>query len=144
MVVFQHEPTANVLFIFKLAKIKLWLEVLETTEISLEDLINPGSKLPVEKWFDFILSSGGIGSKPTILRLALSLTCPTASPFKLCMVRSRPFSNTSRNARSWKSMVNEADNELISIQMRLPTLRQIYHKNCYSWCYHENLLDFYQ
>ncbi|CAN6584281.1 unnamed protein product [Malus baccata var. baccata] len=55
--------------------------LLGTSSITLDDLLNPVSKLQVEKWFELTPNSAGPGSKPISIRIALSSTTPIPSPY---------------------------------------------------------------
>lgn len=127
---FQCEPTGHMLFelisysssILSISKTPI---LLKSSTITLEDLLSPVSKLQVEKWFELMANSAVVGSKP-ILRIALSLTTVIFSSYVLHMVCTRPLSKSCflslsgrfQNAKSWTCFVDEADNELMSIQMR--------------------------
>ncbi|KAK9270879.1 hypothetical protein L1049_026465 [Liquidambar formosana] len=102
-------------------------EILGTTLISLENLLNPVSTFSIEKWFELVPSSGIVSSKPISLRIALSFTPPVLAPYALQLVWTYPFSSSScfnpltgkvQHAKSWTRVVDEAGNEVISIQMR--------------------------
>ncbi|XP_068312580.1 glycine-rich domain-containing protein 1-like [Pyrus communis] len=54
--------------------------LLGTSTITLDDILNPVSKLQVEKWFQLTSNSAGPGSKPISIRIALSSTTPIPSP----------------------------------------------------------------
>ncbi|KAF8406138.1 hypothetical protein HHK36_008218 [Tetracentron sinense] len=129
---FQCEPTGELLFelmshspsnlpISKPAK------TMGTTSISLQDFVDPISKLSVEKWFELVPRSGIVGSKPICLRIAVSLTVPTQAPHVLRMVQPRTFSKNScffplpgrvQHSKSWMCVVDESGNDVINIQMR--------------------------
>lgn len=126
---FQCEPTGHMLFelmsyspsILSISKTPILLKT-----ITLEDLLGPVSKLQVEKWFGLMANSAVVGSKPIILRIAFSLTTLILSSYVLHMVCTCPLSKSCflslsgrfQNAKSWTCTVGEADNELMSIQMR--------------------------
>ncbi|CAB4267367.1 unnamed protein product [Prunus armeniaca] len=128
---FQCEPTGHMLFelmsyspsILSISKTPILLKT-----ITLEDLLGPVSKLQVEKWFGLMANSAVVGSKPIILRIAFSLTTLILSSYVLHMVCTCPLSKSCflslsgrfQNAKSWTCTVGEADNELMSIQMRNP------------------------
>ncbi|GFZ18880.1 DNA-binding protein, putative [Actinidia rufa] len=100
---------------------------LGSTSISLEDFLAPVSTLSVEKWLELLPSSYTVNSKPIGLRVALSFSIPTPAPHVLQMVRSQPFSKSScffplpgrvKFTKSWTRVIDEAGNEVISLQMR--------------------------
>lgn len=99
-------------------------KVLGKTSINLEDLQNVASKLPIEMWLD--LKSAVNWSKPIGIRIGFSLTPPFLAPYELHMVPTRPsigsyFSfllpRKFQQVKNWTNIVDEAGNEIISIQM---------------------------
>ncbi|XP_057482081.1 glycine-rich domain-containing protein 1-like isoform X2 [Actinidia eriantha] len=102
-------------------------KTLGSTSISLVDFLAPVSTLSVEKWLELVPSSYTVNSKPIGLRVALSFSIPTPAPHVLQMVRSRPFSKSScffplpgrvKFTKSWTRVIDEAGNEVISLQMK--------------------------
>ncbi|KAJ0040712.1 hypothetical protein Pint_27773 [Pistacia integerrima] len=98
-----------------------------TTSLSLENFLDPVSKLRVEKWIDLMPSSGTVSSKPISLRISISFTLPTLATRVLHMVRSRPSSKSScffpipgmvQHAKSWARVIDETHSEVIKLQMR--------------------------
>ncbi|KAL2317584.1 hypothetical protein Fmac_031460 [Flemingia macrophylla] len=98
-------------------------KVLGKTSINLEDLQSVASKLPMEKWLD--LTSAVNWSKPISIRIGLSLTPPVSAPYLLHFVsmhhcKGSYFSfllpRKSQQIKGWTNVVDEADNEIISIQ----------------------------
>lgn len=84
--VVQCEPAGELVFelmsyspsILSMSKTPI---LLGTSSITLDDLLNPVSKLQVEKWFELTPNSAGPGSKPISIRIALSSTTPIPSPY---------------------------------------------------------------
>ncbi|KAF5181520.1 Glycine-rich domain-containing protein [Thalictrum thalictroides] len=129
---FQCEPTGE-LFFELVSQMPSTLrlsrpdKILGTTSITLQNMLDPVSKLSIEKWLELVPSSGNLDSKPICLRIAVSVTTPAPAPHVLHMVRSRP---SLRNAcflslpggiqlgKSWTSLIDETGNEIINIQMR--------------------------
>lgn len=138
--VFQCEPTGELFFeLMTSSSLNLPTEravkVLGTTSISLEHLIHPISKLPIEKWFDLMPNPGVTVSKPFSLRIALSLTAPTPAPYVAQMVRTGPFSKSpcfiplpgrSLHLDTKTFILDEADNEIISLLMRCVKLKHAF------------------
>lgn len=132
VVTFHCEPTGELVlelesYLPSSSNTERAVNMLGTKSISLEDYLTTASKLPVEILFQSAPNSGVAGSKPVSLTLAFSLTSPTPSPYVLHMVPARPFPNDSsflspsgrsQTAKSCTSIVDEADNELMRIQMR--------------------------
>lgn len=103
------------------------VEVLGSTAFSLEDLVCPASKLTMEKWLEVVPSTKIKVLEPICIRVAVSVTTPTAAPYVFHMVRSRAFSKTScffplpgsiQYAKNWTRVIDDAGDELISLQMR--------------------------
>ncbi|KAF2295742.1 hypothetical protein GH714_033792 [Hevea brasiliensis] len=101
-----------------------------TASLSLQDYLNPVSKLSIEKCVELQPSSGNLSSKPICLRIAVSLTVPIQSPYVLHMVRSKslsktcffPLSGRVQHAKVWTHITDENDAEVISLQMRDSTV----------------------
>lgn len=103
------------------------VEVLGSTAFSLEDLVCPASKLTMEKWLEVVPSTKIKVLEPICIRVAVSVTTPTAAPYVFHMVRSRAFSKIScffplpgRNqyAKNWTYVIDDDGDEVISLQMR--------------------------
>ncbi|KAK9097038.1 hypothetical protein Sjap_022535 [Stephania japonica] len=99
---------------------------LGSTTISLHELLNPISKLSVDKWFELLPNTNSLNSKPISLWIAVSITVPTPAQYLLQMVKSNPFLRNScftplgtsiQQAKS-TCIVDEVGNEIISLQMR--------------------------
>lgn len=137
VIVFQCEPTGELFFeLMTSSSLNLPTEravkVLGTTSIPLEHLIHPISKLPIERWFDLRPNPGVTVSKPISLLIALSLTAPTPAPYVVQMVRTGSFSKSpcfiplpgrSLHLDSKTFILDEADNEIISLLMRCVKLK---------------------
>ncbi|KAF3682726.1 putative transcription factor bHLH93-like [Capsicum annuum] len=98
-----------------------------SAKVSLEDLVSPNSKLTVEKWLEVVPSSKMETVKPICLRVAVSVTTPTAAPYVFHFVRPRAFSKAScffplpgriQNTKNWTRVIDDAGDEVISLQMR--------------------------
>ncbi|XP_065873751.1 glycine-rich domain-containing protein 1 [Euphorbia lathyris] len=96
-----------------------------TASLSLQDFLNPVSKLAEEKWVDLLPSSGGMSSNPICLRIAISFTVPTEAPRVLYMVRPQslsscffPLPGKIQHVKGWTNITDEIDTEIISLQMR--------------------------
>ncbi|KAK9163477.1 hypothetical protein Syun_004379 [Stephania yunnanensis] len=111
-------PSPSSLPISRLAK------SLGSTTISLHDLLNPISKLSVDKWFELTPTSNSLNSKPISLRIAVSITVPTPAQYLLQMVKSNFLRNScftpGMSIQQAKStcIVDEVGNEIVSLQMR--------------------------
>ncbi|KAG6648661.1 hypothetical protein CIPAW_07G161800 [Carya illinoinensis] len=137
VIVFQCEPTGELFFeLMTSSSLNLPTEravkVLGTTSIPLEHLIHPISKLPIERWFDLRPNPGVTVSKPISLLIALSLTAPTPAPYVVQMVRTGSFSKSpcfiplpgrSLHLDSKTFILDEADNEIISLLMSESTIK---------------------
>ncbi|XP_044495216.1 glycine-rich domain-containing protein 1-like [Mangifera indica] len=129
---FQCEPTGELLFeLASHSTSKLPVvgasKTMGTTSLSLQNFLDPVSKLGVEKWFDLMPSSGTMSSKPVSLRISVSFTLPTLAPHVLHMVRSRPLSKSScffpitgrvQHPKSWACVIDETNSEVIRLHMR--------------------------
>lgn len=98
-----------------------------SAKVSLEDLICPTSKLTMEKWVEVVPNSKMETLKPIYLRVAISVTTPIPAPYVFHFVRSRAFSKTScffplpgriQYAKNWTGVIDDAGDEVISLQMR--------------------------
>lgn len=128
---FQCQPTGNLLFelmstpcVLPLTKLS---KTIGTTSISLEDLLSPDSNLTAEKWLDLVPCSNIMEAKPVGLRVAISVTIPTAAPYTLHMARSRQFSKNSclfplpvkvHLSKNCTRIVDEYGNMVLNLQMR--------------------------
>ncbi|GAB4848832.1 hypothetical protein Ancab_003626 [Ancistrocladus abbreviatus] len=129
---FHCEPTGELLLELishspsNLAMTKRF-KAIGSTSLSLQELLDPVSKLSMERWLELVPSSGTTSSKPTFLRVALSVTIPTEAPQVLHMVRSQPLCKSScffplpgriQHAKSCTRVIDESGNDVISLQMR--------------------------
>lgn len=98
-----------------------------TTSIILQDLMDPNSKLSVEKWFELKSHSEKLDSKPVSLHVAASFTAPFPAPQILHMFKSHPISmNTCffplhgkvQRTQRWARFTDDNGNDVISLQMR--------------------------
>lgn len=98
-------------------------KVLGKTSINLEDMQKVASKVPIDKWLD--LTPAVNWSKPIGIRIGLSLTPPVSAPYELHFVCTHPFRGSYfsfllprkfQQLKCWTSVVDEAGNEIISIQ----------------------------
>lgn len=92
--------------------------VLGTASISLQDLMKPDSSLSYERWIELFPNSGTLSSQPINLRIALSFTPPVQAPFMLHLVKAH------RQGKGWTCIVDDAGNEIMSLQMRCIKLIQ--------------------
>ncbi|OIT19738.1 PREDICTED: glycine-rich domain-containing protein 2-like isoform X1 [Nicotiana attenuata] len=129
---FQCEPSGHLLLELMSQSshglpISKSVEVLGSTAFSLEDLICPASKLTMEKWLEVVPSTKIEVLEPICIRVAVSVTTPTAAPYVFHMVRSRAFTKTScffplpgsiQYAKNWTGVIDDAGDEVISLQMR--------------------------
>ncbi|KAH0929645.1 hypothetical protein HID58_015372 [Brassica napus] len=130
---FQCEPTGELRFQLvstSPSKIPVSREPksLGFASLSLEEFFSPAiTQLSVEKWLELIPSKGSrTDPKPISLRVAVSFTPPTRCPSVLHMVQSRPswkgycffpIIRKSRHSKSSTYVVDEAQTEVISLQM---------------------------
>ncbi|CAN4090556.1 unnamed protein product [Withania somnifera] len=98
-----------------------------SAKVSLEDFVCPTSELTMEKWLEVVPSSKMETVKPICLRVAISVTTPTAAPYVFHFVRPRAFSKTScffplpgriQYAKNWTRVIDDVGDEVISLQMR--------------------------
>lgn len=103
------------------------VEVIGSTALSLEDLTCPASQLTMEKWLEVVPSTKIEALEPICIRVAISVTTPTAAPYVFHMVSSHAFSKFSclftfhgriQYAKNWTHVIDDAGNEIISLQMR--------------------------
>ncbi|CAN1184389.1 40S ribosomal protein S4 [Linum perenne] len=92
-----------------------------TTLLSLENLLNPISRLAEETWLELLPASGKMTSFP------ISLTVPTQAPYVLDLTHPRSLSKGScffplpgrvHHAKRWMDITNETSGETMSLQMR--------------------------
>ena len=99
-------------------------KTLGSASLSLEDYLDPVSKLSVQKWLELVPGSGTTNSKPILLQVAISFTVPTLAPFTLEMVQSPPISSSfvmPQHAMAWTHVMDEIGIKIISLQMRYST-----------------------
>lgn len=125
---FQCEPTGElVLALISKPAISGRAKTIGTTSIPLHDLMDPNSKLTVDKWFDLSPHSGNLDFKPVSLHVAASFTVPFPAPQVLRMIKPCPISiNTcffpipgrGQQIRRWTRFMDDNGNDIISLQMR--------------------------
>ncbi|KAJ9177456.1 hypothetical protein P3X46_012674 [Hevea brasiliensis] len=127
---FQCEPKGEL--IFELIShspsnllVKNAFKTMGTASLSLQDFVNPISKLSIEKRVELLPSSGNLSSKPICLQIAVSFTVPIQAPYVLHMVHSQSLSKSSclfpfpvQHAKIWTHINDEYGSEIISLQMR--------------------------
>ncbi|MBA0760976.1 hypothetical protein Gotri_023685 [Gossypium trilobum] len=133
VLLFQCEPTGELHFELvsnsaSTLPVTKTCKTLGTASLSIEEFLDPVSKLAVEKWLDLVPPSVNGSSKPIGLRVAASFTVPTAAPHVLHMVRSHPFSKgscfqlpltgTVPSGKSYTRVIDETQAEVIRLQMR--------------------------
>lgn len=97
-----------------------------TTSIALQDLMNPDSKLSIEKWFELKPQSGTVDSEPVCLFVAVSFTVPVPAPLELRMLKSHPVSTNAsflplqekERIKSWTRFLDHKGDEVICLQLR--------------------------
>ncbi|RZS01619.1 hypothetical protein BHM03_00031509 [Ensete ventricosum] len=97
-----------------------------TTSIALQDLMNPDSKLSIEKWFELKPQSGTVDPEPVCLFVAVSFTVPVPAPLELRMLKSHPFSTNAsflplqekERIKSWTRFLDHNGEEVICLQLR--------------------------
>ena len=94
---FQCEPTGELLFeLISHSTSNLPItrapKILGSTSLSLQDFLEPVSKLSVEKWLELVPSSTNVITKPICLRVSVSFTIPSSAPCVFQMICSRPIS----------------------------------------------------
>ncbi|XP_015065966.1 glycine-rich domain-containing protein 1 [Solanum pennellii] len=103
------------------------VEVIGSTALSLEDLTCPASQLTMEKWLEVVPSTKIEALEPICVRVAVSVTTPSAAPHVFHMVCSRAFSKIScfftfrgriQYAKNWTHVTDDVGDEIISLQMR--------------------------
>ncbi|WCJ32038.1 hypothetical protein M5689_013483 [Euphorbia peplus] len=127
---FQCEPTGELHFELisnspSSLLVSRGFKTMGTASLSLEDFLNPVSKLTDEKWVDLLPSSGSITSKPISLRIAISFTVPMEAPRVLRMAHPQslrscffPLRGKIQHTKGWTDITDENDTEIISLQMR--------------------------
>ncbi|KAL2348971.1 hypothetical protein Fmac_002971 [Flemingia macrophylla] len=128
---FQCEPTGELLFELMSSttsklSIRKSTKTLGSASFSMKDYLDPVSKLNVEKCLELIPSSGTIGSKPILLRVAISFTVPVPASYTVEMTQSCPFSKNNclcnlpvkPQVKSWTHVTSENGTRIISLQMR--------------------------
>ncbi|KAK7855107.1 glycine-rich domain-containing protein 1 [Quercus suber] len=126
--VFQCEPTGELVFELMTSSsfnlpIAGPVKVLGSSSITLENLLNPISKLLVDKWFEMSPSSEVMDSKPISLLIAVSSTAPFPAPYVVQMVHEHPFSKSScffplHGTSRHTCILDGSGNEVISFHMR--------------------------
>lgn len=129
---FQCEPNGHLLFDLMSCSssglpIPKSVKSMGSVKVSLEDLVCPTSTLTMEKWLEVMPSSKMETVKTIYLRVAVSVTTPAAAPYVFHFVRPRAFSNNSclfplpgriQHAKHWTRVIDDAGDEVISLQMR--------------------------
>lgn len=153
---FQCEPKGELLFELQsysnstlpIARSK----VMGHTSISLEDYLEPVSKLSDLKWLEIVPVAGYISSKPIRLQVAVSFTVPSPAPYLLHMVRSRtslkssclfPLPGRGLHAKNCTQVVDISDTEIVSLQMRYVNLHFLYQLLCTSQLMHLFMLNMF-
>lgn len=126
--VFRCEPSGELVFELMTSSsfnlpIAGPVKVLGTSSITLENLLNPISKLLVDKWLEMSPSSEVMDSKPISLLIAVSSTVPFPAPYVVQMVHEHPFSKSSRflplhGTSQHTCILDGSGNEIISFHMR--------------------------
>ncbi|XP_077234056.1 glycine-rich domain-containing protein 1-like [Tasmannia lanceolata] len=123
---FQCEPNGELMFALisyspSYLPISRRSKTMGMVSISLQDLLEPDSKLSVEKWFELTPNSG------ISLHIAVSFSVPALTPHVLHVIRSRPFSadicyfplaGRGQQLRRWTCVVDCTASEIMSLQMR--------------------------
>jgi hypothetical protein len=129
---FQCEPTGELLFeLMSHSSSKLPLrrspKKLGSAAFSMQDYLDPVSKLSIEKWLELVPHSGTMSTEPILLRVAISFTVPIPAPYTLQLAQSRPVSKNTcffnipvkpQHANSWTKVTDENGTRIISLQMR--------------------------
>ncbi|CAJ2647285.1 unnamed protein product [Trifolium pratense] len=129
---FQCEPTGELLFeLMSHSSSKLSLrrspKKLGSAAFSMQDYLDPVSKLSIEKWLELVPNSGTMSTEPILLRVAISFTVPIPAPYTLQLAQSRPVSKNTcffnipvkpQHAKSWTNVTDENGTRIISLQMR--------------------------
>ncbi|KAM3688597.1 hypothetical protein ACJW31_10G163000 [Castanea mollissima] len=136
--VFRCEPTGELVFELMTSSsfnlpIAGPVKVLGTSSITLENLLNPISKLLVDKWFEMSPSSEVMDSTPISLLIAVSSTAPFPAPYVVQMVHEHPFSKSScflplHGTSQHTCILDGSGNEIISFHMRESTINGIFKK----------------
>lgn len=102
-------------------------KVLGFTSLSLQDYLDPVSKLSELKWLELAPHSGHGNSKPISLLVAISFSVPTTAPHMFDMVQSRQFSKSSclfpfpervKHAKNCTRIINALGIGVFTLQMR--------------------------
>ncbi|KAK4585024.1 hypothetical protein RGQ29_022620 [Quercus rubra] len=129
---FQCEPTGELLFeLISHSTSNLPItrapKILGSASLSLQDFLEPVSKLSVEKWLELVPSSSNVITKPICLRVSVSFTVPSPAPCVFQMICSRLISKNScffplpgkvQHAKRLTHVTDETGAEVISLQMR--------------------------
>ncbi|KAL2927075.1 Glycine-rich domain-containing protein 1, partial [Bienertia sinuspersici] len=124
---FQCEPNGE--FLFELVchspsdiQLPNSLKPLGSCSLSLQECLNVGSRLFVDKWIPVVPAPGILTSKPILLHVSLSFTPPTLAPQVFHLMQSQPIlNNASIFPLSSKGKVKHAKgqtNDVLSLQMR--------------------------
>uniref|UniRef100_A0A2P2LCG4 Glycine-rich domain-containing protein 1 n=1 Tax=Rhizophora mucronata TaxID=61149 RepID=A0A2P2LCG4_RHIMU len=128
---FQCEPTGELFFELvsqspsNLPAVKK-VRTIGTALLSLDNFLNPVSRLAVEKWVELLPSSRKVSSKPACLRIAVSFTVPNQAPHVWHMVQPQSLlkgclfqlPGRIQNNKSWTRVINGTDSEVIRLQIR--------------------------
>lgn len=102
-------------------------KTLGSASLSMQDYLDPVSKLSSEKWLALVSDASTMISEPILLRVAISFTSPAPAPYTLEMIQSRPFSKNScffnfpvkpQHSKGWTHVTDETGTRFISLQMR--------------------------
>ncbi|KAL3735017.1 hypothetical protein ACJRO7_024217 [Eucalyptus globulus] len=97
------------------------------TSVSLTKLLEPGSPLWMDDWFELLTDSENLDSSPISIRIAMSFTPPVPMEYMLQMIpanpsmksaRFLPFLRRTNLDRSWTVILQEEGKEIINMQMR--------------------------
>ncbi|XP_059293434.1 glycine-rich domain-containing protein 2-like [Lycium ferocissimum] len=103
------------------------VEVIGSTALYLNDLTCPASKLTMEKWLEVVPTNKVEALEPICIRVAVSVTTPSAAPYVFHMVCAGAFSKIScfftfrgriQYAKNWTRVIDDAGDEIVSLQMR--------------------------
>ncbi|KAF7809509.1 Glycine-rich domain-containing protein 1 [Senna tora] len=128
---FQCEPTGELHFeLMSHSSSNLSIRSSKTmgsASFSMQDYLDPISKLSIKKWLELVPKSGTMSLEPILLQVAISFTLPAPAPYMLEMTQSRSFSKNScffnfpvrhQHSKSWTHVTDETGTRIISLQLR--------------------------
>ncbi|KNA12464.1 hypothetical protein SOVF_125400 [Spinacia oleracea] len=131
---FQCEPTGEVLFELTCnspSNLPLYksFKPYGFCSLSLQDCLDSGSQLSVNKWLTVVPLTGILASKPILLHVSLSFTLPTPAFQVFHLVRSQPFFKSpcnfplpkirkAKNVKSSTCVTDDDGNDVLNLQMR--------------------------